>query len=77
GLNGTADKVLQLPKRGRYGQKIQVRAPPIAKSFCRFPEFSAGDLEKKVISIALYGFSPFSLQDYNAARLLHGFFHQK
>ena len=54
GMNGTALKWLQLPKRGRCisfkpileGQRkgCAIPTPPIIKSYCRIPEFSTGDL---------------------------------
>jgi hypothetical protein len=54
-------KVLQLPKRGRYGPILRNLAPPMDKSLRRIPQFSTGDLNQKVISNALYGLPPFSL----------------
>jgi len=57
GLNGTADK-------RNYSFLIGVLAtpwPPMYKSLRRIPQFSPGDLNKKVISNALYGLPPFSL----------------
>lgn len=61
GLNGAAYKWNYSFLNGVTESQTSWGAPPMQKSSCRIPQFSAGVPYKKAIAIAMYGHKPFSL----------------
>jgi hypothetical protein len=77
GLNGTAEKVLQLPKRGRYGRKLVSARRQCINRHAASQSPHRETLPEGQSPMRCTGFRHSACWHYTAAHRLAGFLHKK